>query len=83
MKLSDFIKSTLDELDIAKQHSSKKNYLVEELVFEINVTTIKELNGTIDIFIGNIGGDASKERSHKITLKLKPRGNRNSNRMNE
>ena len=45
--------------------------MVEDITFEIYVKKIVHGRAGIRIVIANIGGEIEKERSHKITVKLK------------
>ena len=77
MKLNELIGKALNELEEAKRHDTKKNYLVEEVILEIAVSTIENNRGGFDFKIFNIGATAEKsnaeDNAHKITIKLKPK----------
>lgn len=82
MKLHELIGSSLKELEEAKKYEAKKKYLIEEVTLELSVSSIKSVDGSFEFKIFNIGSDLSnnleKENAHKITIKLKPKNNRNA-----
>ena len=82
MKLHELIGNSLQELELAKQYNAKKRYLIDEVVLELSVTSIKSTNGGFEFKIFNIGTKAEaqleKENTHKITIKLKPKNARSS-----
>ncbi|MFN8282792.1 MAG: trypco2 family protein [Chitinophagales bacterium] len=84
MELKELIEYSLNQLTEVKKFEAKKNYLVEELVLELNVTTTVEGNGKIQFKIfssgAELGGNTTNEKVHKITLKLKPKKTINSNK---
>jgi hypothetical protein len=78
MELQSFIGDVLQQLEeLPRNHQAKHNYIIEELIFEIHVSEINQINGRVNVIVGNIGGDTQTQNSHKMTLKLKPK-NRHS-----
>jgi hypothetical protein len=81
MKLHELIGSSLKELEQAKQYDEKKNYLIDEVTLELSISSVESTNGGFEFKIFNIGSDLAskleKENAHKITIKLKPKNNRN------
>lgn len=77
MKLNDLIGNTLNELDKAKKYDSKRNYLVDEVILELSVSSVKSVDGSFEFKIFGVGsetnGQIENESAHKITLKLKPK----------
>lgn len=78
----------LDELQDLKSNKNKRNYIVQDLEFELGVVLNYEAGADIKAsqkFLGitvaaNIGGDVSKENIQKVKIKLKPAGQQNNNR---
>lgn len=77
MKLNELIGNALKELELAKRYDEKRNYLVEEVILDISVSSVKSVQGGFEFKIFNIGSDIGgsfgKENAHKITIKLKPK----------
>lgn len=77
--LNNLIKNVLKELELAKGIDEKKNYLIDEVILEISVSSVSSDKGGFEFKILNIGADTSsileKENAHKITIKLKPKNN--------
>jgi hypothetical protein len=70
--LSELIGFVLTDLEHTRSnYQDKRNYMVEDITFEIYVKKIVHGRAGIRIVIANIGGEIEKERSHKITVKLK------------
>ena len=76
MDLNEFIGTILQQLEVLpEQFPNKRNYLIDELEFEINVAEITHANGGINIQILNLGRGNQQTQAHRIKVKLKPRLN--------
>lgn len=78
----------LDELQDVKSNKNKKNYIVQDLEFELGVVLNYESGAGIKAsgkFLGitvaaGVDGGISKENIQKVKIKLKPAGQTNSRR---
>lgn len=77
MELNELIGNVLKELQKAKRHEEKKNYLVDEVTLEIAVSSIAKGKGGLDLTLWGAGvkleGGGERENGHKIIIKLKPK----------
>lgn len=77
MKLNELIGNALHELELAKKYDAKRNYLVDEVVLEISVSSVKSVDGGFEFKIFNVGADTNgsfeRENAHKINIRLKPK----------
>ena len=77
MKLNELIGNALKELELAKRYDEKRNYVVDEVILEISVSSVKSVQGGFEFKIFNVGtdteGSLENEKAHKITIKLKPK----------
>lgn len=76
MVLKDFIKDVLEQLEDLKNVQEKKNYLVQELEFELTLT--QSDSGKIGVSLLGLGADmnASNQNAHRVKVKLVPRSSR-------
>lgn len=88
MEINKFISMVLDELQDLKSNKNKKNYIVQDLEFELGVVLNYEAGADIKArgkFLGitvaaGIDGGVSKENIQKVKIKLKPAGQTNGGR---
>ena len=77
MELNELIGNVLKELEKAKRHEEKKNYLLDEVTLEIAVSSIANGKGGLDLTLWGGGvkleGGGEHENGHKIIIKLKPK----------
>jgi hypothetical protein len=77
MELRTFIDEILLQLDqLERDNERKRNYLIEDLVFELNISEVNQLNGGFNFVIGNLGGDTTSNNSNKVTIRLSPKNKR-------
>ena len=76
MELKEFIRTILEQMEELKRIEHKKNYIVDELEFELSIQEIE--NNRISLSIMGFGGniEGGKQQGHKVKIKLKPK-NRN------
>lgn len=76
MELKEFIQDVLGQMEDLKSVQHKKNYLVEELEFEL--TLPKSDSGKVGISLLGFGGDlkAENQNAHRVKVKLVPRSSR-------
>jgi hypothetical protein len=88
MEINKFISKVLDELQDLKTTDRKKDYIVEELEFEIGIVISDDVNGVAKLGVksifatisGEISNNVSNENIQKVKIKLKPkRGNGRNN----
>ncbi len=88
MEIKKFISMVLDELQDLKSNNNKKNYIVQDLEFELGVILNCEAGADINaggkimgitVAVG-IDGGVSKENIQKVKIKLKPAGSTNGGR---
>ena len=77
MTLNELITSALDELQEARQHENKKHYRVEELTIEVNLSDVQSVGGGLNLSLFQANTNQALGNSHRITVKLKPKHNRN------
>lgn len=70
MELNQLIGDVLKELELSKKYETKKNYLVHEVILELNVSTSAQ--GQINV-LGIGSGNVSGGNSHKMIVKLIPK----------
>jgi len=80
MELHELIGVAIEEIRKSREtFDEKRNYQVDELILELSLSTIKTIDGKLKLevfnFGGEIGNSATGEKTHKITLKLKPKTN--------
>lgn len=81
MELKDFIKDVLEQMDSLKDVQQKKNYLVDELEFELALSIGKGTDKKIEVSAsafgigagGNRVTNSSIENIQKVKIKLTPR----------
>lgn len=74
MELQEFIGSMLIQLEeLPQRYSEKHSYLIDEVVFEMNVAEINQINGRVNVLVGHLGTDTALNNSQKVTIKLKPK----------
>lgn len=85
MEIKNFISEILNELQDLKADANKKNYLVQELDFELSFVASK--SGSIssgkvwDVLIPvTAEGNYSSDKIQKVKIKLKPKNVHRSNR---
>lgn len=73
MELKLFIKDVLEQMDGLKSIQQKRNYLVEELEFELFITETD--NGSVGVSVLGFGtiGSIENQNSQKVKIKLVPR----------
>ena len=77
MEIKEFMAEVLKQMNELKTDANKKNYLVDNLEFELSFTVENNANAGVKLSIINIGGNTSHQNSHKVKIKLEPKGNRN------
>jgi hypothetical protein len=83
MELQEFIGNMLIQLeDLPHRYREKHSYLIDEVIFEMNVAEINQLNGRVNVLVGHLGTDSTLNNSQKVTIKLKPK-NRSPKRIME
>lgn len=73
MELKQLVSRAINDLEQVRQSGAKKNYLVSEIILEVNVTNIREVAGKVNFTVVNMGHEKSIENSHKVTIKLTPK----------
>lgn len=83
MELKLFIKDVLQQMDDLKSIQQKKNYLVEELEFELFITETG--NGSVGVSVLGFGtaGSIENQNSQKVKIKLVPRNRRTIKNSNQ
>jgi hypothetical protein len=77
MELRLFIDEILHQLDqLARDNQRKRDYLIDDLVFELHISEVNQLNGGVNFVIGNLGGDTTINNSNKVTIRLSPKNKR-------
>jgi hypothetical protein len=77
MELRTFIDEILLQLDqLARDNERKRNYLIEDLVFELHISEVNQINGGVNFVLGNLGGDTTLNNSNKVTIRLSPKNKR-------
>lgn len=76
MELKLFIQDVLQQMDDLKSIQQKKNYLVEELEFELFITETG--NGSVGVSVLGFGttGSLENQNSQKVKIKLVPKNRR-------
>ena len=83
MELQEFIGNMLIQLEeLPQRYREKHSYLIDEVIFEMNVAEINQINGRVNVFVGHLGADTAMNNSQKVTIKLKPK-NRQPKRVME
>lgn len=72
MELHELIGNALTELQLAKHYENKRNYRIDELIIELNVSEFTSTEGRIGLTLINGGINQSLTNVHKVTVKLKP-----------
>lgn len=73
MELKEFIKDVLEQMEDVKSIQQKKNYLVEELEFELNLQ--QTTGGKVGVFFSGIGAGVQQniQEGQKVKIKLTPK----------
>lgn len=77
MDFSELIGSAITELELAKKFENKKNYRIDELIIEVNVSEFTSSEGKLDLTLFKGGINQAFTNTHKITVKLKPSNRHN------
>ncbi|MEI6348161.1 MAG: trypco2 family protein [Bacteroidota bacterium] len=74
MELNELIGYTLEEIETARSkfYENKKNYKIDEVNLEINVSEFEKVGGGIKVVIFNGTIGAGTTNTHKVTIKLRP-----------
>lgn len=73
MELKEFIRTILEQMEEIKSIQQKKNYIVDELEFELSIQEMENNKIGLSAFGFGLNNEGGNQQGHKVKIKLKPK----------